>query len=79
METQSDTGFMMLMLLYLLLPAVFWVWSLIWVWRDCRRRRLKPWIITPLIAIAGWPVSLLLSVVLRPKPPLYVFQRGETR
>lgn len=44
------------------------VWSLVWVYRDAEARGKSGWLVSLLVLIVKWPVSLLLWIAIRPDP-----------
>jgi hypothetical protein len=43
------------------------VWSLIWVYRDAEARGKPGWVVSLLVLVLKWPISLLLWIVFRPE------------
>jgi len=48
---------------------VLYLWSGVWVYRDAERRGKPAWLVTLLVLLLSWPLSLAVWVVLRPEPP----------
>ncbi len=48
-------------------PLTLWVWSVLWAGRDADGRGKNGALVSVLVAIVGWPGSLLLWVVFRPE------------
>ena len=48
------------------ISTYLFIWSLVWVYRDARGRGYNPALVTLLVALLKWPVSLLLWLVIRP-------------
>jgi hypothetical protein len=44
-----------------------YIWSLVWVYNDAERRGKAGWLVTLLVALLSWPISLLLWLVIRPE------------
>lgn len=42
------------------------VWSLVWVYRDAEARGKPGWLVSLVVFLLKWPVSLLLWIVFRP-------------
>jgi hypothetical protein len=51
-------------LLAVLLPL--YLYSLVWVYYDAKRRKRGPWAPVAFIALGGWPLSLFWWTLLRP-------------
>ena len=48
-----------------LLVGVLYVGSLVWVFRDARRRGHQPWMAVMFVMVAAWPLSLSVWILLR--------------
>ena len=42
------------------------IWSLVWVYRDAKKRVKRASLVVLLVALMNWPVSILLWLVIRP-------------
>ena len=42
------------------------IWSLVWVYRDAKKRGQRASLVVLLVALMNWPVSILLWLVIRP-------------
>ncbi len=47
---------------------ILYLWSGVWVYRDAEKRGKPPWLVTLLVLLLSWPLSLALWVLLRPRP-----------
>jgi hypothetical protein len=59
-------------LLLILSVIALWIWSGIWAARDAAQRGKPAWLVGLLVMAVGWPLSLLVWIVLRPenlRPP----------
>lgn len=57
-----------LMLIFVLvLSAALYIATLIWVYKDAKQRGMNGLIVVLLVAFIGWPISLLVYILLRPK------------
>ena len=68
MEFYEDAGAAVLILTGV--AAVLWVGSLIWVYRDAKKRGLNGTIsllVTALVGFTAWPLTVIGWVILRPK------------
>jgi len=43
------------------------IWSLVWVYRDAKKRGQRASLVVLLVALMNWPVSILLWLVIRPE------------
>lgn len=50
-----------------LLVAVIFIASTVWVYKDAKKRGMNGTIVALLVALIGWPLSILVYLVLRPK------------
>ena len=48
-----------------LLLGVLYIGSLVWVFRDARRRGHPPWMAVMFVMVAAWPLSLSVWILLR--------------
>ncbi len=55
------------LLIVLLLVGVIYVASVVYVYNDARKRGMNGLLVAALVAFIGWPVSLLVYLLLRPK------------
>ena len=51
----------------LLAVGVLYVGSLVWVYRDAEGRGKNGALVTVLVAVAAWPLGLLVWMLVRPK------------
>ena len=56
----------------LMVGLPFYVYSLVWSYRDATRRGKPPWTVVAMIAFATWPASLLIWLVFRPEVLPYI-------
>ena len=56
-----------LLVLIGLAGPVIYVWSLIWAYRDAERRGSNGLLVALLVALAAWPLSILVWLAIRPK------------
>ena len=48
--------------------VVLYLWSGVWVYRDAEKRGKPAWLVALLVLLLSWPLSLVLWVLLRPRP-----------
>ena len=58
-------GYFILSLCIIGILYVF-IWSLVWVYRDAKKRGQRASLVVLLVALMNWPVSILLWLVIRP-------------
>ncbi|HWI56785.1 MAG TPA: hypothetical protein VNZ22_06140 [Bacillota bacterium] len=53
---------------WILLPIMLlvYLYSLVWVYYDAKRRKRGPWAPVAFIALGGWPLSIFWWTLLRP-------------
>lgn len=67
MEFYQDAGVAVLILLGV--AAILWIGSLIWVYRDAKKRGLSgtmSLLVTALVGFTAWPLTVVGWVILRP-------------
>lgn len=67
MEESLIEGMGITALIIGLLIAIIYVASIVWVYNDAKKRGMSGVIVALLVAFIGWPISLLVYLVLRPK------------
>ncbi|MDX5419899.1 MAG: hypothetical protein LPK09_11835 [Hymenobacteraceae bacterium] len=65
--TSYFSGFGIIVMIIGLMALVFYIWSVVWAFRDARRRGKSGWLIAAMVLLMVWPVGLLLWLVLRPQ------------
>ncbi|EJF08239.1 FeoB-associated Cys-rich membrane protein [Pontibacter sp. BAB1700] len=46
---------------------VFVAWSVVWSYKDARRRGKSPWLVALMVLLMVWPVGLVIWFLLRPQ------------
>ncbi|PVY42187.1 hypothetical protein [Pontibacter virosus] len=65
--TSYFTGLGLIGILTGMVLLVFVVWSVIWSYRDARRRGKSPWLVALMVLLMVWPVGLIIWLMLRPQ------------
>lgn len=45
-----------------------YIWSLVWAYRDAERRDRSGPLVALFVAVAAWPVGLIVWLLVRPEP-----------
>ena len=53
-------------LILLISAAALWIWSGVWAHRDAELRGKPPMLVSLLVLLLSWPISLLVWIALRP-------------
>ncbi|AKD05003.1 hypothetical protein POKO110462_18720 [Pontibacter korlensis] len=54
-----------------LVILILYIWSIIWAYRDAKRRRRPGILIAIMVAFVAWPIGLIIWLIIRPS----VFER----
>jgi hypothetical protein len=54
-------------LVLLLLGPILYIWSLVWAYRDAESRSSNGLLARLLVALAAWPLSIVVWILIRPK------------
>ena len=49
-----------------LVLLVFYIWSVVWAYKDANRRDKPGWLVAVLVALLSWPLGLVLWLLFRP-------------
>ena len=55
-----------LMSIFILFILVLYIWSLVWVYSDAKKRGKPAGLVTLVVALLKWPISILLWLIIRP-------------
>ena len=70
-QLESDTVELISWLPFLV-GLLFWLWTSAWAYHDAKSRGKPPLLVSMLVLLIGWPVSLAVWIALRPekiRPP----------
>mgnify|MGYP006908272852 CR=1 FL=1 len=66
-EETIATAVLIFFAAFALILLALYVWSLVWLYGDSERRGKPGCLVVLLVALIGWPLGLLLWVVVRPE------------
>lgn len=49
-----------------LVVFVIYVWSIVWSYKDAKRRGKPGWLVAIIVALLAWPLGLLVWLLVRP-------------
>ncbi|WP_162425929.1 hypothetical protein [Pontibacter pudoricolor] len=59
-------GFGIIGIIIGLVLLVFYIWSVVWAYKDANRRGKPGWLVAVLVALLSWPLGLVLWLLFRP-------------
>ncbi|MHC2992279.1 hypothetical protein OB13_12000 [Pontibacter sp. HJ8] len=61
------SGFGLIGIILCILLLVFYVWSIVWAYKDAQRRGKPGWLVALVVLLMVWPVGLVVWLLLRPQ------------